>query len=69
MDAEVIDDNILLIARNLECDVSDERIITAFIEAGFSQENTFLLLEAAKILHRDRITAPKLKGVFRRSEQ
>lgn len=66
MDAEVIDDNILLIVQNLELGVSEKEIIDVYAEAGYEQGDIFLLLTAAKILYNDRKTAPKPKAVFRR---
>lgn len=68
MDIEVIDDNILLIVKNLQLGVSDKDIIDVYTEAGFGQDDIFLLLTAAKILYQARVSAPPAKAVFRRTE-
>jgi hypothetical protein len=68
MDIEVIDDNIALMADNLDRGASEQEIIEVYAEAGFQQDEIFLLLMAAKIIHHDRKTAIKPQGMFRRSQ-
>lgn len=69
MDREVIDNNILLIAYQLglgEDEYIDKEVIDVYTDAGFEQDEIFLLLTAAKMLHQDRKNAPKPKSLFRR---
>lgn len=68
MDVEVIDDNISLMADNLDRGASEQDIIDVYAEAGFQQDEIFLLLMAARIIHNDRKTAVKPKAIFKRVE-
>lgn len=68
MDEAVIDDNIVLIAKNLANGVSEQDIIDVFKEAKYQDDDIFLLLSAGKILCQDRKNTPPKQGVFRRVE-
>lgn len=69
IDVEIIDPNILLMATNLDKDVSEKNIIDVYAEAGFGQGEIFLLLSAAKIIHNDRKIFVKPKAIFRRVKE
>jgi hypothetical protein len=68
MNSDLIEPNIDCIARALENKFSEDEIIEIYTQAGFAQEDIFLLLAAAKIIYNDRMFVPKIKPVFRRVE-
>ena len=65
-DIDAIDVAILTIATGLDKGMSEDKLIQLLLKTNISPSEVHLIIEAGKILHKERQTAPKPKIIFRR---